>query len=454
MNIYLLFFILSVSMVAYIWVGQKASSNIQTSNEYYLMDKRLSFFPLAMTLLATQLGGGALVGACDKAYYQGWIVLLYPLGACLGLVFLGIGIGSRLRQLNIKTTAEIFEKIYKSKIQRSVASILSIVSLMLILIAQGLALKKIFISLGLVHPAYYMVFWLILVIYTVMGGLKAVVNTDIIQVLFIMAVLFIAFFISIKKGGLNNVVGSIFYPKSTTSVGLFDSKSAIQWLLMPFLFMFIEQDMGQRCFSAKSDKIISLSTISAGALLMLCSCIGIYFGILARNHSLALVSGSSILIEAVKTYTNPIVTTFFMSAIFMAIVSTADSIIFAISSNIFCDFLGKITIKKEKHRITISKIITFGVGVSALFASFAFNNVINILMLSYSISVCSLSVPILAAMFLNRPSKLGAYMSIIFGGSSFILLNILQITTYNEVISIVVSAVCYIISALWKKRCN
>ena len=58
--------------------------------------KSVQLFPLMMTFLATQVGGGLILGSADEAYRFGWTVLPYPLGAALGLILLGAGIGRKL----------------------------------------------------------------------------------------------------------------------------------------------------------------------------------------------------------------------------------------------------------------------------------------------------------------------------------------------------------------------
>lgn len=114
MNIKLFFSLLLILGIASIWLGRRASSGQKTNEDYFLMGRKLGLFSLVMTLLATQIGGGALMGASEEAYSQGWGVLFYPLGMVLGLCVLGFGYGAKLRRLNLTTVPEIFEKIYRS----------------------------------------------------------------------------------------------------------------------------------------------------------------------------------------------------------------------------------------------------------------------------------------------------------------------------------------------------
>lgn len=440
MNLPLLFTILAISGLLYIWIGNRASKGVSSAEDYYLSGRNLTFFPLMMTFLATQVGGGTLIGAADTAYTQGMAVFFYPLGVCIGLIILGLGFGTRLRALNISTTAEIFEKVYKSKNQRNLASLLSIVSFFLILIGQCIALKKMLYAAGFESPFLFPLLWALIVFYTVMGGLKAVVNTDLIQAGFIIIVLFIAFAFCAKLSW------SILPPLKSVSI---EEVPWSKWLLMPLLFMLIEQDMGQRCFAAK--KGLSRAALTAGVVLFFCSGIAIYFGLLASQARLPLLSNTSVLMESVKAFTTPTIATFFLSAIFMAVISTADSLLCSISSNVFCDFLEKRKIPENK-KIFTAKLTTLLIGVGCLILSYFFDNVVSLLMLSYELSVCLLFVPTIAAILLKSPSKTASFFSILFGAAGFILFRIFEVNFPSEVGALLLSLSAYIGTYLLKRN--
>ncbi len=438
MNIPLFFILVGLLGSIYIWIGKCASRDLQTSEDYFLMGRKLTFFPLSLTLLATQLGGGFLLGAAQEAYQKGWLVLFYPLGACLGLFVLGMGFGGKLRKLNISTVAEIFEKIYRSRRLRYIASGLSIISQFFILVAQGIAARLFFGAMGVEEPMIFIIFWSVLVAYTVVGGLKAVVNTDILQALFIMATLCLAFF-SIDSSAISTTIDI----PIIESVGMSEIPWST-WLFMPLLFMLIEQDMGQRCFAAKNPRVISTSAMAAGIVLLFSSVVAIYFGVLARDLGIQVTGNTSILIESVKALTNPIVATLFMVAIFMAVISTADSLLCSISSNLSCDFLISQRIS-EIRRVRISQILTLITGLSSLGIAYLFDNVVIMLMISYELSVCILFVPITAAILSKRPSRFGAYLSMAFGATGFILFRFVDFSVPREMMTISLSLIGYIL---------
>lgn len=446
MNIPLFFGLVGLLGIIYIWIGKSAAGNQQSNDDYFLMGRKLTFFPLSLTLLATQLGGGTLLGAAQEAYMKGWFVLLYPLGTCLGFIVLGLGFGAKLRKLNISTIAEIFEKVYRSRQQRHFASGLSILALFFILAGQGIATRLFFMTMGVESPVVFMIFWSILVAYTVMGGLQAVVKTDILQTLFIMVTLICAFFMIDPTVVAASTQGSVVDSVKVSELPL----SA--WLLMPLLFMLIEQDMGQRCFAAKNSKVISCAAIAAAGVLFCCSIIGIYFGVLARNLGIEVMENASVLVESVRALTNPTVTTFFMVAIFLAVISTADSLLCSISSNLSYDFLVSEEMSEIK-RVKIGRLLTLMTGLASMGVAFFFDNVISLLLLSYELSVCLLFVPIVMAILTRFPSKRGSALSMVFGAAGFVVFRYIECPVPKEIMTVSLSFFGYYLGKQVYTRC-
>lgn len=438
MNVPLFFSVLVVLGVVYIWLGQYASKNVRTGEDYFLMGRGLSFWPLFLTLLATQLGGGALIGASQEAYDKGWMVLFYPLGVSLGLFALASGFGAKLRRLNIGTIAEVFEVVYGSRGQRRLASTLSIVTMFMILVAQGISARWFFAALGFESPVYFIAFWALLVTYTVMGGLKAVVYTDALQAVFILAVLALAM-VSARIPDQPEIA-------SIEAVSLPTIPWTL-WLLMPLLFMLIEQDMGQRCFAAKSPRVIAQSAIAAGVVLLLSSAVAIYFGVKAREAGLVPNGSSSILLTAVSAFTSPTVATLFMVALFLAVISTADSLLCCISSNLACDFFLN-TGQKENTGIRRAQLLTFLTGLAALLLAFFLDQVVPVLMFAYELSVCVLFVPTVVAVCVNAPSRNGGYLSMGCGFLGFLLFKVFDPYLPSEVAAVLLSCLGYVLGRL------
>jgi len=425
-------------------VGKRASKQLDTQDDYFLAGRGIRFFPLLMTLIATQIGGGLILGSAEEAFRYGWYVLFYPLGASLGLILLAAGIGRRLSQFKVSTVAQLFEVVYKSVRLKKIASLLSIISLFMILIAQVIASKKFMTSIGVTDNWLFIGFWSIVILYTVAGGLKAVVATDIIQALF-----FICIFIA-------SIVYSLWFNPAITlnlaDIGWgegfeFDQSKLLGWLLMPLLFMVIEQDMAQRCFAAKSGKVVSWASGCAALCIIFVCSIPVYYGILGKAMGVQVPEGASVLMSVLTASTTPVITALFGCAILAAIISTADSLINAISSNIAQDF--DFQLFRKKNNVKASQWVTCTIGCLALLCSFYFNNVVEVLIQSYELSVSCLFVSVFAALFIRQGNAFSGTYSILFGAVGFILFRWMPIDILpREILSLAFSAVGYVLGEI------
>jgi SSS family solute:Na+ symporter len=432
MNVSFFISLLFVLQFLYWCVGRYTSKNLKSKEDYFLAGKNVQFFPLMMTFLATQVGGGVILGAADEAYNFGWLVLFYPLGAALGLILLGSGIGRRLAHFPVSTVAQIFEVVYGSSLLKKIASLLSILSLFMILVAQIVASNKFFISLGFNNMPLFITFWAIVIIYTAQGGLKAVISTDMVQAAFFSVVFLLCFFLVLY-------IHPSLQPFQMAQWGEFSSVSSklYGWLLMPLLFMVIEQDMGQRCFAGASPRIVSKASLVAGIITMIICIVPVFFGVLSNTTGLEVPQGGSVLMTAITQTTNPWITAIVGCAVLAAVISTATSLINAISSNLSNDF--KLTLFQHIKPLSLVRGITCIISIAAIFFSFYFDNIVDVLIQSYELSVSCLFVPIFLALFKKERHLLSATLSILFGALSFFLLRIFPTIIPREVLSVLLS---------------
>ncbi len=426
------------------YAGRQASKNLADQDDYFLAGKSVSFFPLMMTLVATQVGGGLVLGSAEEAYRYGWSVILYPIGASLGFLFLASGIGRRMAEFKVSTVAQLFEVVYRSPALKKIASLLSILSLFMIFVAQVIASKKFMVSLGLNNDMFFIGFWALVVLYTVVGGLRAVVAIDIIQALFFIAIFFASALYVYSFQTLPPVANN-----AEISSFDFDATKLTGWLLMPLLFMVIEQDMGQRCFAAKSGKTVSWASGCAALCVMSVCMIPVYLGVTGKLAGISAVPGASILMTIVQIATNPVIAAFVGCAILAAIISTADSLINAISSNLAQDFDIRF-LQKDKSVLT-AQVITATIAIAGLFGSYYFNNIVDMLIQSYELSVSCLFVPVFAALFRKEGNLISAVLSIMFGAFGFLLFHIYIIDFPREIISLGMSAIGFAVGEAWMK---
>jgi solute:Na+ symporter, SSS family len=441
----LLFLTIFVAInLLYILLGAWSSQGIKDNDDYFLAGRTLGVFALTLTLIATQLGSNFLLVSSAGAYKSGLWGLAYPLGMSLGFLILGSGFASKLRAFNVQTTAQLFQTVYLSQKLRMVASVISIASLWGILLSLVIASKILLASIGLVGPLTIILFWATLIVYTVMGGFKAVVLTDIYQVIMITIIfsglLVYGLFSDWSGGTLVALLGNT---SSLTSYN-FSYISIVSFFIAPALFSLIEQDLAQRFFAAKTRSIAVIGALLASLFLTIFAAVPIYFGLKARALGLILTANQNPLIVVMELISHPVIAVLGLCAIAAALTSTADSVLCAISSHAAQDFSPE-----GKNSLRMSRFITFIVGISAVGASYTLSAGIGkVLVSSYQFSIATLFVPIFACFIIKKPRKGAALGSIVAGIIGFFAASYLCPNLPIEVPSLIASALGFILGSL------
>lgn len=450
MDITLFFALFAIMGALYTFMGYKASQSISSLDDYFLAGRAMKTIPLAIALIATQLGGGVILGTSFESYHYGLYGLLYVIGISLGFIILGCGLAGKMRAYNVATTAELFELYYNSTILKKIASLLSIASLFGILLAQIVASYNLMSSLAIYSPGLFIAFWLLVIGYTMFGGLKAIVNNDIFQLSFIIMV-FCGLFIYeiITQHALSTLSHALY--SLTTSIPPLSYAALASTILMPALYLLIEQDIAQNIFAAKTPRTAIIATLLASGFMLIFAIIPVYFGIKASLSGLEVAQGANPLLMLLdRFYSSPLLS-LVVYGVLAAIISTADALLCAISSHIVQDF----TLFTDKKRaLTFSKISILTIGLSALILvlSGLFSNIIRVIIGSYAIPVTALIVPLLVVYFKAPASKTAAFTSIIAGLGGFIYALYLQTTFPAELAGISASLAGYCIGYLVEKN--
>jgi SSS family solute:Na+ symporter len=430
------YLVLIITALSYIAVATIASRKVSTANDYLLGDRQFKTFSISITLIATQLGAGMLLGTSQEAYYKGFMGLAYNLGMAIGFILLALGIAAKLRSANVSTTAELFELKYGSKGLRKFAAFLSVCTMAGILAAQIIASRQLFGTLFGLPDFWLIIFWLVVICYTMFGGIRAIIATDMLQVFLIVSIFSVALFYVVPLPDLTNLLTA---PPPISSLPT--NSSWMSFFIMPIIFSFIEQDLAQRFFAAKNKRVATNSAIIAAVFLILFSFVPLLLGMSAKSAGIIISNGESPLIALLQSELGPVAMAFIACALLAAICSTADSLLGAASTNLISDF-GK---QNSKKSLWVSRLITLLVGIGALVVAYQFNNVISLLTKSYEISVSALFVPMMASLYLKSPKKMAAILSVTIGSIIFLLGSLTTLPLPRETLALFGSGLGFII---------
>ncbi len=118
-----------------------------------------------------------------------------------------------------------------------------------------------------------------------------------------------------------------------------------------------------------------------------------------------------------------------LAAYFAAIMSTADSCLLASVGNLVDDIVGRHVAPAASSVgcSRLSRILTLAVGFGSVLFALYVPQVIDSILLAYSFMVSGLFFPTLAAMYWRRASSVACFWSILLGGGTTVILNVIDL---------------------------
>lgn len=262
--------IVIVYFVAMIAIGLWSRQRARGASNFFVAGRSGSSFFITGSLLATIIGGSATVGMAGLGFSRGLTGIWWLLVGTVGLIFLGIFLAGKVRQFGLYTLPELVEKQYDRRIGLA-ASILIVVSWVGVIAAQIVASGKILSVLGMGDPTMWMViFSVVFIAYTVIGGQYSVIRTDVIQVgIIFLGILGGLALVLVKVGGWGGLeaalpAGHFSFPVSEQ----FNSYDLVSLLLLVGLTYVVGPDIYSRLFCAKDGRTARRSVFWAAGLII------------------------------------------------------------------------------------------------------------------------------------------------------------------------------------------
>lgn len=415
----------------------------KTTDDYYVGGRNLGSLHVGLSVVATDVGGGFSIGLGGLGFLMGlsgsWMLFTGLIGAWLSGVFLIPKMSKLSKDIGLFTFPQIFTHYYNANVAL-VAGIISAIGYLGFTSSQILAGAKLasssFEDLSLFHAL--LVMGGIAVFYTVIGGLKAVIYTDTVQWIILMSgLIFIGIPISYTAIGGIDAIRATLGPEFLSFTNL-HWQDMVNWCITIIPIWFVGMTLYQRIYACKDEKTAQRAWFVAGLFEWpIMAIMGVVLGLFSRVAfeqdmfaSFGYAAGSTTIdaeigLPLLLRKVLPIgLLGLVMSSYFSAVMSTADSCLMAASGNIVTDIIQFFHKKKTtmKQELRLSQMVTLLVGIAAIFIAMSLQNVLELMLLSYSFMVSGLFVPVIAAIFLKQSNATAAIMSMLVGGTTTIAL--------------------------------
>jgi len=446
-------------------IGILVAMKTETGEDLFLGGRTLTWGFIGLSLFASNISSSTLIGLSGAAYSTGIVQSVFEWMTGIPLIVAAVVFVPLYLRSRITTIPEFLEYRYDRR-SRSFFSIVTIFTSIVVDTAGGLyagsiVLKTFFPDLVLWQTT--VVLALVAGLYTAFGGLKAVVYTDALQAIILIAGCGVLTYILFKKLDFSwaRVVKAA--PQDHFSIVRPLDDQSLPWtgllLGVPFLgfwYWATNQYIVQRVLGAKNLPHARWGIILAGFLKIIPLFIMVIPGAMAISIYPGLPNADMVFPTAVINALPVGMVGLVLAGLISAIMSSVDSTLNSASTLFVIDF-----VKPTKPQITEKQIANYGristlvlMALAAMWAPLIadFGGLWAYLQLMFSIIVPPIAVIFLVGVFYKRGNGNGAFWTLILGtaiGLVLFFLNQYGILdshyTTNIGLTVVVSALLFIV---------
>jgi SSS family solute:Na+ symporter len=401
----------------------------QSADDYFVGGRKMSSFHIGLSVVATDVGGGFSIGLGGLGFIMGlsgtWLLFTGLIGAWLSAVLLIPKVSEMAAKHHFLSFPQFLKQLFNGRVA-IIAGVISAIGYLGFTSSQILAGAKLasatFPNISIQNALILM--GIIAVVYTSVGGMKAVIYTDTFQWILLMGgLVFVGLPVCyIGIGGYETLRATL--PQSFFSLAAISWQQIVNWIITIVPIWFIGMTLYQRIYAAGDKKTAQRAWFVAGLFeYPVMAFTGVILGLFAKaafENGIIGVGESGVfdpemgLPLLLKSILPIGLTGLILSAYFSAIMSTADSCLMAASGNLITDIFN---MHHSGKVMLLSQGTTLFLGITALLVAWKVPNVLELMLHSYSFMVSGLFVPVLAGIFLKRRSSRGALWSMLVGGT-------------------------------------
>lgn len=390
------YLILFAYLAGTVWLGIAIGRRVKTGKDFFLAGKSLPWWAIGMSLVATDIGGTDIIGVGGAAYSHGLAVANFEWIGCVPAMIVGAFIFIPIFwRLGIYTIPEYMEKRFNT----ATRSALAIVWLIFMACNLGIMLyasaKMMNVLFGWGMVECVLLTAVIVGVYTLVGGLAAVVYTDVIQCAVMIGGCLLALVIGISDlGGVGGMLESIREVEAakeipegqmTELIVAADADSPFPWtgilfglaLILSPAYWIGNQAIVQRSLGAKSEFAAKASYVWGALLKNIIPIVVAVPGLIALAKFPELGDGDKAFPTLVAELFPAGLRGLFLAAFIAALMSSVDSYLNASATIVTNDFYKRFLNPEasDERLLKIGRIVTAVLLVFAiLFASWISRN--------------------------------------------------------------------------------
>jgi SSS family solute:Na+ symporter len=391
-----------------LWVSRR----VRASGDFFVAGRALPGAMVFVTLLAANIGAGSTVGATGLGYRHGLSAWWWSGSAAIGCAFLGLLVAPRMHRLaathGFLTVGDFLEWRFDRSVRVLIAAILWVGTAALLagqLIAMAWAFEVI---AGLPRLWGTLLSGLIVTAYFSGGGLVASAWVNLMQLVILVAGFVLAVPVAWSAGGGWAGLRAAAGPDAAVRYGSLDGMgmAGILGLVVIFVPSFVvSPGLIQKTFGARSPGAASRAALGNGAALALFAFVPALLGMAMRSADPGLANAEMALPRLTMDVLPPWLGGLGLAALFAAELSSADAILFMLSTSLSRDLYQAVLRPQatDAQLLRVGRGAAVAGGVLGLLLAMILPSVVAALKLFYGIMTAALFVPLLVGLFSTRP---------------------------------------------------
>ena len=275
MNVLVIILYLVAMVVIGLWAARRATS----ATDYRVAGRRLGPGLYTSTMAAVVLGGASTVGGVGLGYQYGLSGMWLVVAIATGLAALSVFFAPRIQSLKVFTVSQMLQLRYGTRGGAGASSVVMLAYTLMISVTSTSAYAAIFsVLFPISRPWAVLLGGVVVIAYSVLGGMWSITLTDLMQFLFMTVGIFAVLLpFSLAAGGgwsgITERLDATYFHWG--SMGL---EAIITQFVVYGFGMLIGQDIWQRVFTARSPRVARWAGLGAAAYVALYGVAGALIG--------------------------------------------------------------------------------------------------------------------------------------------------------------------------------
>ena len=405
---------------------------IKNSSDYMVTGRRMGLFMVAFSLSANNVGGGSTTGLAAKAFGSwGMSAVWYVLAASIAMIPLAF-FAPKIRKTMAVTIPEVVQRRF-GKSASTFSAVLNILALFCLTSSQIAASGSVVSTLtGIPLNVCLLIAGLVVVLYTMLGGMIADQISDLVQFIIIFVGLAIATpFVLNGAGGWNAIAEKL--PPVQLDFTKIGWVVIIGYIFNYFCTFLSGPEMVSRFETAKDEKTAKGASLLSAVLMAAMSIFPTLLGLAALSLQDSLPglaeNGSNAMMAVTSVYAPPIITGLISAAIISATMSSADSNLLCMSTMFIKDIYLNLIRKKpldDRKVITLTRVCNVVACLIAMCISFLGISLVTMNTFAFAIRCAGPFAAYGLGLVVPRATKNSGLISIVTGTIGVIVWQILS----------------------------